>query len=287
MMRRIFIALTGLLALSACSTISGISGLLNRRGSAAPEPVAEAAPTVVTDHSADALTGRWMIVTVGSKTVTDYDEDWPYIEFAPSEGRFYGGDGCNVINGDFAVAPGQLLRFDHMAATMRLCPDDTLAYPIASAIDATRSFSLVSRDGAQILNLHNARHLTVMTLRNTDLLFLDGPWRVKTINGENVTNPDVKLIFDIGQGQFHGHTGCNLVNGQITQDPQVASSVQFSSLTTTLRACPPGDNTEQELLIALEETATARSVAADCVELLSPSGRVLITLTKLDKSNLK
>lgn len=284
-MKRILIAVMGVTTLGSCSTITG---LLNRsNGSSTTEPVAEVPATVVTDHSADALNGRWMIVSVGSKTVTDYDEDWPYVEFSPAEGRFYGGDGCNVLNGDFTVTPGQQLRFSHIAATMRLCPDDTLAYPIASAIDATRSFSLLQKNGSQILSLHNARHLTVMTLRNTDLLFLNGPWQVKAINGIDVTNPDVKLIFDVSQGILHGHTGCNLVNGQITQDPQVASSVQFSSLATTRRACPPGDNTEQELLIALEETATARSVNADRVELLSPSGRILITLARLDKSSLR
>ncbi|MDE6119046.1 MAG: META domain-containing protein, partial [Muribaculaceae bacterium] len=216
------------------------------------------------------------------------EDEWPYIEFSDSEGRFYGSDACNIINGSFTVEPGQKLTFSQIASTMRFCPDDTLAMPINIALDSTRAFSISTKGGSEVLSLHNEQNLTVMTLRNPDIIFLNGPWQVIAIGKTHVSNPDVRLVFDVTEGLVHGNTGCNLLNGSITQDPQVTSSVQFSALATTRMACPPGDNTQQQLLIALEETATARRADGDPdrVELLSSSGKVLITLNRLDKSDL-
>lgn len=240
------------------------------------------------ERSVRPLAGRWIISSVGKTQVKGYEDEWPYIEFSSSDGRFYGSDACNVINGGYTVSPGQKLAFSQVASTMRFCPDDTLAAPIALALDATRSFSISKKGGSEILALYNDKHLPVMTLRNPDIIFLNGPWQVVAIGKNRVANPDVRLVFDVTEGLVHGNTGCNVLNGSITQDPQVTSSVQFSALATTRMACPPGDNTEQQLLIALEETATARRVDgdADRVELLSPSGRVLITLHRLSKSDL-
>ncbi len=285
----IIAAAVSALALGGCSVVSNGIGSIIGKKSQKPAVVTAAEPSapVIADHSAESLAGRWIISSVGKTQVRGYEDEWPYIEFSPSEGRFYGSDACNVINGDYTVRPGQLLTLDHIATTMRLCPDDTLATPIALALDATRSFSIAKRGGTQILSLHNDRHLTVMTLRNPDIIFLDGPWQVTSIGGKEVDNPDVRLTFDVADGLIHGNTGCNLLNGAITQDPQVTSSVQFSSLVTTRMACAPGDTTEQRLLIALEETATARRGSRpDTAELLSPSGRVLITLSKLSKADL-
>lgn len=276
-------AAAGLTGLSGCSAVKGIFNKETKKEA----PVVEEPKPVITDHSTTSLSGRWMISTVGNIDVKGYEDEWPYLEFSSAEGRFYGSDACNVINGDYTVAPGQLLTLDHIATTMRMCPDDTLAMPIAKALDATRSFSLSKRGGTQVLSLHNDRHLTVMTLVNPDIMFLNGPWQVVAIAGKDIDNPDVRLVFDVTEGRVHGNTGCNLLNGVITQDPQLTSSVQFSSLATTRMACPPGDNTEQQLLIALEEVETARRGSdADKAELLSSSGKVLVKLVKLSKEDL-
>lgn len=285
----LFIAAIGAASLlsTGCSTVRNLIPGRHKSTPVATENVAASAP-VRADHSAESLAGRWIISSVGTTQVRGYEDEWPYVEFSIAEGRFYGSDACNVINGDFTVSPGQQLAFSQVATTMRLCPDDTLAVPIARAIDSTRSFSIARKGGTEILSLHNDKHLTVMTLRNPDILFLNGPWQVVAIGNDRISNPDVRLVFDVAEGLVHGNTGCNLLNGSITQDPQVTSSVQFSDLATTRMACPPGDNTEQQLLIALEETATARRADgdADKVELLSPSGKVLVTLRRLDRSEL-
>ncbi|MDE7389167.1 MAG: META domain-containing protein [Muribaculaceae bacterium] len=286
--RFLFIAAAGAtLALGSCSTIQGLLGSSKRTRIPATEVQRPAeAEAAHTDLSPRALAGRWMITSVGKTTVSGYEDEWPYIEFAPSEGRFYGSNACNVINGSYAVHTGQLMELSNIATTMRMCPDDTLAYPIARALDAVRSYSIATRKGSQILSLHNEKHLTVMTLRNTDILFLNGPWQVTAIGQNEVENPDVRLVIDVNENKVHGNTGCNILNGTITQDPLVSSSVQFSDLITTRMACRPGDDTEQRLLIALEEVATARRMDNDRVELLSQSGRHLLTISRLSKADL-
>lgn len=272
---------------SGCSSIQGLTGKKQQQ-TATPAKTEQQAPQAAPDNQVRSLSGRWIISSVGNTHVKGYEDEWPYLEFSDSEGRFYGSDACNIINGSFTVEPGQKLTFSQVASTMRFCPDDTLAMPINIALDTTRSFSISRKGGSEVLSLNNEQNITVMTLRNPDIIFLNGPWQVAAIGKTHVSNPDVRLVFDVTEGLVHGNTGCNLLNGSITQDPQVTSSVQFSALATTRMACPPGDNTEQQLLIALEETATARRAEGDPdrVELLSASGKVLITLNRLDKSDL-
>ena len=105
------------------------------------------------------------------------------------------------------------------------------------------------------------------------------------IDGRKVTNPDVKLVIDVPEGRVHGNTGCNLLNGAITRDPMVVSSVQFSSLATTRMMCPPGENYESALLISLEEVYSGRRADNKGAELLSNSGKTLIKLTPLSRAD--
>ena len=50
------------------------------------------------------LEGEWNVWTVGGKKVTG--ENRPYINFSLSEGRIYGNNGCNTVNGDFTTGQG-------------------------------------------------------------------------------------------------------------------------------------------------------------------------------------
>lgn len=272
-------------AIVAAITLSGCS--LLKKQAASTVDSQDALPlypvTVYTDTSLD---GHWFIRTVGTMKLSGFDDEWPFIEFVPSEARFYGSNGCNVINGSYHVGGKQTLRLSNVATSMRLCPSDSLEYPISHAIDAVRSYSVsTAKDGSVILSLHDAKNLTVMTLRKSDIDFLNGAWRVKQINGKEVDNSDCRLIFDVAEGTVSGDTGCNILNGQLTREPSVSGSLGFSHLLTTRRACPDLA-TEQALLIALEEVTAARHSSGKSVDLINSSGDPIIHLTPLSKSDL-
>lgn len=243
-------------------------------------------PVTTSTKIARTLDGHWYIKTVGSIKLSDIeDEDWPFLEFVAAEGRFYGNDGCNIINGSYRLGAAQALTLSDVATTMKLCPGDTLAYPIANALAQTASYSITAgRDGASILNLHDGNNHTLMTLRKSDIDFLNGPWQVVGVNGKSVDMPDAKLVFDVNSGRVSGCAGCNRLMGEIARNPQVSSSVQLSNLATTRMMCPD-IQLESALLIALEEVVSARKAKNGHVDLLDSSGQTVVSLQKLSRKD--
>ena len=268
------------------ATTLGSCSLFNKRTAATPvnskETSSQQIP--VTVYSDASIEGHWFIRTVGSIKLTGYDEECPFLEFVPTENRFYGNNGCNIINGAYRTDGNQSLELLNVASTMRLCPADTLQYPIAKALEAVRSFSVTTAsDGSTILRLHNDKNTAVMTLSKSDIDFLNGAWRVASINGREVNNHSCRLIFDVSEGTVSGDTGCNILNGQLTREPSVSGSLGFSHIATTRRACPDL-STEQALMIALEEVTFARHAGGTAVNLLNSSGKVVLHLTRMSKS---
>lgn len=278
----LLIAATALTAgLSGCSLWKKTNAHTADTGDAMPlYPVATAS------KQASSLNGHWYIRTVGTITLDGIeDEDWPYIDFVDTEARFYGSDGCNVINGSYRIGSGQTLQLSKVASTMRLCENDTLSYPISRALNSTASYSISTQaDGRQILSLHNADNLTVMTLGKNDLDFLNGAWQVVGIGGKEVNVEAARLIFDIPEGKIRGNAGCNRLMGDISHNPQVTGSVQLSGLNTTRMTCPD-IATESALLIALEEVVSAKITGKNNVGLLNSDGKVIVKLKKLQRSD--
>lgn len=271
----------------AAALLSGCSLLRKQEEATVDSP--DAMPLYpVNIYTGASISGHWYITTVGSIKLTGYEsEDWPFLEFMADEGRFYGNNGCNIINGTYHVSSGQELRLSNVAATMRLCPADTLEFPIARALDSVRAYSVsTARDGSTLLSLHNDKNLTVMTLRKSDIDFINGAWRVTAINGEEVTTPDCRLVFDVAEGTIHGDTGCNLLNGVLTREAKRTGALGFSALRTTRRACPDLA-TEQKLLIALEEVTSASRGDHGDIALLNTAGTPIIQLTPLKKADVR
>lgn len=270
------------LAATGCSLWNKVNRDTVNSGDAMPlYPVATQQP------AAKSINGHWYIATVGTTTLRGIEDDqWPYLDFVDTEARFYGNDGCNILNGSYRIGAGQTLTMSNVAASLRLCPDDSLAYPIANAINATASYSIATRnDGTKILSLHNDRNLTVMTLRMSDIDFLNGPWQVVGINGNHVNAENARLIFDIAEETVSGNAGCNRLRGKISRNPQVNGSVQISDLVTTRMTCPD-IATESALLIALEEVSSAKPGKDHTVLLLDSDGKPAVTLQKLSKTDL-
>lgn len=273
------------LALTGCSFLQKQNAKTVNSGDARPLFPVTTQVTTSTGKPVD-LAGRWYIKTVGTLTLNGIeDADWPYIEFEPSEGRFYGNNGCNVLNGSYRVGSDQAMSFSDLATTMRLCPEDSIEFLISDALNRTVAFSTApAPGGGTILSLHNDQNWTLMSLRKSEISFLAGPWRVVEINATECDAPDATLIFDTNANKITGNAGCNRLSGDIQRDPMKASSVQFSNLATTRMTCPY-IQTESALLIALEEVTGAK-ISGNTLELTTSSGKTVIKLKKLSKSDL-
>lgn len=268
--------------LSACSSLKKSNAESFDSGDAIP-----LYPVTTATKADDSLAGHWYIKTVGSITLRSIeDEEWPFIEFVPTEARFYGNDGCNIINGSYKTGASHTLDLSNIATTMKMCAGDSLAYPIANALNDTRSFATSgAADGSTILSLRDAAGRAVMTLRKSDIDFLNGAWQVVAVNGKEIHVEDARLVFDVDANTVSGNAGCNRLRGEIARNPQVSSSVQFSNLATTRMTCPDIE-TESALLIALEMVTTARRGAHNTVDLLDAGGHSVVRLSRLTRQQL-
>lgn len=247
-------------------------------------------PTPQASHQASAgeqsalaanLAGEWSIIRAGD-IVIDRDEDMPYITFEPDEGRFYASNGCNTINGSYKVNSKDDIEFFGVLSTMRYCGDVPYELAINSVIaDNHPSRLTVTTVSAEtFIDFTDASGKSVMRIRRGDQAFLNGNWKVVSINGLDKLEVPADVFFDLGELTLHGNTGCNYFNGKIYLDHRRSNAVDFSNMGTTRMACP---YTAQEtaMLVALEQSATAVRRGDDLVVLLDSEGRELMTLSRL------
>ena len=225
------------------------------------------------------LKGDWAIETVmGQEAV---GQTAPYIKFANDEGRIYGNNGCNTINGEYRYNPSDsTLRFENVAVTMMLCSKEGITdYLINQALNETRSYSLEDVDDGYLLNLYNEFGKEVMRLTHQNLDFLNGTWRIVKINGEDIDVKDMKLVFDIDEHKVHGNTGCNIINGRLETDLDEPNTFSFESMAVTMMYCPQIEY-QTAMLVALENACRAKPIDKNRVELLDSSGKPVITLQR-------
>ncbi len=226
------------------------------------------------------LTGDWAIESVlGKKAI---GETAPFIKFVPNEGRIYGNNGCNIINGFFkSNYSDKTLSFSQLATTMMLCGDSNITdTEIGEALGLTASYSMENgKDSESILRLYDAGGREVMQLMHRDFHFLDGTWAVKAIDGEAVDIKDMKIALDVDEKKMHGNTGCNIINGELETDMDAANSISFSKIAMTRMACP-NSGWETRMTMALEEAVTAEKINADEIAFLGSNGKQVMLLKK-------
>lgn len=224
------------------------------------------------------VAGDWAITEALGRKASG--PETPYIIFEPKNHRVYGSNGCNIINADYKYNPADsTLSFSNVLTTMRACPDATSEADINTALNRAVRYTWGERDSAHWIYLYDAAGTRLMSLMHQDFYFLNGAWRVASINGVAQDNPDMTLVFDIDEMKVHGNTGCNILNGQLSTKPDSANSISFQQLATTRMACPPG-HSETAMLVALEETVTIRPVTADKAEFLNSAGTPVMTLVR-------
>lgn len=228
------------------------------------------------------INGEWTIYSVRGNVVTG--EERPYLTFDLPAKRFYGNNGCNYINGDLVLGENGAIRLDNMISTMRLCNDAEFEYLINLATSDVRSYSARVEGPITFLDLLDGKSTQpILVLRRHNMDFLNGAWKVDTLNGTPLVTEDgepASLTFNITDLQIHGTTGCNRLNGKLFIDPDKKNSLQIVNVATTRMMCSP-ESRETEFLLALESVESARQTGSDTITLTSPDGTELFTLTRI------
>ena len=245
----------------------------------APDSLAAAAaPASVEIADSAALNGEWTIVRVYHNEVKGEDER-PYLYFDLSQNRFYGNNGCNLINGDLKLSGANSVRFTNILTTSVYCPDAEFEHQISGAFPTIKTCRVYRKGHELYAELLNGGGVPAIVLRKHNMNFLTGIWKVESINGAPNNVAGMELAIDVDAARIHGNTGCNIVNGALLIDPDKHNSMQFVSLASTLRLCPDAES-EQALLVALEDTEKAVERGADRVALLDSDGNELLILTR-------
>ncbi|MCM1094144.1 MAG: META domain-containing protein [Bacteroides sp.] len=234
----------------------------------------------IVPYSMDDLAGEWTISSVGGHKVTG--ENRPYVNFSLEDGRIYGSNGCNIINGGLVVK-GNNMSFDKVISTMMACADAPYEQAINLALENTRTYSISKRGHELYLELKNGSKQTVMVLRKHNMDFLNGTWHIEEIDGQKYNLPDMQMVLDVQELRLHGNTGCNLVNGSLIIDPDKSNSIQFNNLASTRMMCDPESmKAETACLVALESVEYAKKGRHDTVQLFDKDNKVVMVIKKVE-----
>lgn len=273
-----------IVSIAATATVLASCSMLKKGEKKAPEPQPPIATATHEDHrmklSKRILDGEWTIAEVNGSKVTG--EERPYVTFSTVENRIYGSNGCNVINGDFQVEGNNGLSFENIITSMKACADAPFQYEITDGLGRVSSYSVEKRGHEYYLNLFNPSNHRIMTLRKHNMDYLNGAWRVASIGGRTVHGDDLHFVIDIPELRLHGNTGCNILNGTLSIDPDKSNSIQFQQLITTrMKGTDKEMEIERALLIALEEVESAKRGSRG-VTMYDIHGREVLSLHKID-----
>jgi len=247
-------------------------------------PAGTDTPAVSNTLPADfSINGEWTIYSVRDNIITG--EERPYITYDLQAKRFYGSNGCNIINGDVVLGPGHELRMDNIIATMKMCADAPFEYLINLAVSDVRSYSARQEGPITFLSLKGADGNEVLVLRRHNMDFLNGAWKITQLNGVAFSpapgEDDATMTINIPDLKIHGTTGCNIFNGALFIDPDKIDSMQFIDIVTTRMGCPPGSR-ETEFLLGLEGVETAKRLDKDTIGMYDPEGKEIFRMTRIE-----
>lgn len=232
------------------------------------------------------LYGQWIASNVNGAAVTG--DNRPYMVFDKSTTNpfivnCYAYDGCNVLNGAFAITPGgQMSRTSDFLSTMKMCPDAEYEIGFTMAINTVHGYTVEQVGRDYLLYIKNAQGNTTMTLRKSDLGFANGAWKVVSLNGSQVpADSEMQMVIDIPELKLHGNAGCNTMNGSIYINPDKQNSLEFKDVITTRMTCPQIE-LEQQLLTALSQVTSVQFSSNGQLLLNDASGHTLVTLSKLN-----
>ena len=249
-------------------------------------------PSAAAQSSNDQLQkflGQWSITELAGKPVNVNGENHPNLIFEVDPANkgllnVIGFDGCNFINGSWQVTGNKITKAGEFLTSLMSCPDAPYEQLVNQAINNTTGYVFVDDDN---INFTDYQGKTLMKVRSRNLAFLNGAWRVTTIESEPVpAGANLKIVLDIDECKVHGEAGCNLLNGDIVVNLDKGDGIEFKDLATSRMTCPY-IQTEQAFLLALEQVATAsEGVSKDEALLKNGAGQTVIVLRRLSPDEI-
>lgn len=78
-----------------------------------------------------------------------------------------------------------------------------------------------------------------MTLRKHDSGFLNGAWRITSINGQPIAaDTGMEMVIDLPERRVHMNAGCNIVNATINPMMDTPNGIKFGNMRSTRMTCP-------------------------------------------------
>lgn len=239
------ISLGALLLLSVSSCKTSQKSVAVQEEEEAKAPVAVRKAPVIPREEFD---GTWIVKSAERKVVVG--ESPVEITFDPANGRIYGYDGCNVVNGTFSFGEENELQFGSLISTQKECAPEVTDRAVLRALANTRSYKRPHGQESGI-RLCDRRGRTIMILEKRMVDLLNGAWRVTAIDGAPVTGENPKIVIDIPESKLSGSAGCNRIFGRIALDG-TAYGISFIQVAASRKTCPEIE-TEMKFLAALEK----------------------------------
>lgn len=232
------------------------------------EPQLEEVDQPITNEM-EQIDGEWNVEEINELQVTPPSGTRVYLYFDVAGKMIYGNTGTNAINAMYNLNKDNKITFSDMRLTkMSGGYFQHVERDLLKALDEVVSVALVKVGNSEYMEMKNRHRNVVIKLRRQNLNFMNGPWLVKAINGENVADRDIKLVNDIDMLTVNITSGCNIINGVITIDTFKEHAIEYEDLKSSHHQCPNID-TETRLLIALEEAQYCRKRNDQEVELLT------------------
>ena len=133
----------------------------------------------------------------GQKDIPVIDE-MPYVNFEIPSGRFYGSNGCNILNGSFNV-DNTTISFNGVISTLKMCQDVEYQYDINAVIGDGKSYQVEAtvEGGVNYIYLNDARGHHAITLRRSDMSFLNGQWKITRLGDKDIDNEEMNIFIDM------------------------------------------------------------------------------------------
>ncbi len=232
------------------------------------EPKASEVDLPITNEM-EQINGEWNVIEINETEVSRVAGSRVYLNFDVPGHMLYGNTGTNAINATYSLKKDNKISFDNMLVTRKSGGYfQYIERDLLKALGDVVSVALTKVGDTEFMEMKDRHRNVIIKLRRQNLDFMNGPWLVKIINGEDVIDRDIKLVNDIEMLTVNITSGCNIINGVITIDPFKEHAIEYEDLKSSQHQCPNID-TETRLLIALEEAQFCHKRNDREVELLT------------------
>ena len=224
------------------------------------------------------LYGEWTLMTMRKKEVSTTQRPYIYLDFANH--KVYGCNGCNDLNGKFSQS-GTNISFSEMITTENECHQTTSERSIMKTLGEVQRFKITSLFNIEYLHLMNNKGNVLMVLKRQNLDALNGAWKVKELDGEHISDSDMRFVIDIDMRAIHGNSGMNIINGIITIDPNKDFAIQFEDFHTGGNIAD-GIGMETNVLLAFEQAESCKRINDNEMALLDKQGKIVLVLSRIE-----